>query len=146
MADKKIKIIEHGPYKVSGNILLQKEAIVGDGNGISEKWKKGEKFPEKEEYSLCRCGKSLNKPYCDGTHTTAGFDCTETAEHDLYYMMIGRKFSMVPRHQCQITAIFVLPEDSAIAETPLGNLSANQMILKKRKISSKNAAIVLPED
>jgi CDGSH-type Zn-finger protein len=84
MADKKIKIIEDGPYKVSGSIPLQKEIIIGDGNGISEKWEKGDKYSDKEEYHLCRCGKSSDKPYCDGTHTTAGVDCTETAEHDLF--------------------------------------------------------------
>jgi len=27
----------------------------------------------KEVMGLCRCGKSANKPYCDGSHKTAGF-------------------------------------------------------------------------
>lgn len=84
MADKRIKVTKDGPYKVSGNVPIQKQIIIGDGNGISEKWEKGEKYPEKEEYHLCRCGKSKNKPYCDGTHGIAEVDCTETAEHDLY--------------------------------------------------------------
>lgn len=25
-------------------------------------------------FSLCRCGQSLKKPYCDGTHKTCGFE------------------------------------------------------------------------
>ncbi len=28
---------------------------------------------EKGRVSLCRCGHSANKPYCDGTHKTVGF-------------------------------------------------------------------------
>ena len=34
---------------------------------------KGEKLPTEEFTFLCRCGGSANKPFCDGTHTTQGF-------------------------------------------------------------------------
>lgn len=35
---------------------------------------KGEPLPTKPAFSLCRCGHSANKPFCDGTHKTVGFD------------------------------------------------------------------------
>lgn len=82
--DKKVIISKNGPYLVSGNLPLAKEiAMVGESNE-PEEWKKGQKYPEKENYALCRCGKSKNKPYCDGTHTKVGFDGTETASKEKY--------------------------------------------------------------
>lgn len=67
---------------VSGDLPLAKEIIVADENGDSVGYKKGEKYQCPNEYSLCRCGKSKNKPFCDGSHTRAGFDGTETASMD----------------------------------------------------------------
>ena len=31
-------------------------------------------YETKEVVALCRCGRSQNKPFCDGTHSTVGFD------------------------------------------------------------------------
>jgi CDGSH-type Zn-finger protein/ferredoxin len=55
-----IKVSKDGPYLVSGGIELMGEI----------------EFPEdvsKEHYTLCRCGASNNKPFCDGTHNSINF-------------------------------------------------------------------------
>ncbi len=37
-------------------------------------------LPEgKTNVALCRCGASQNKPFCDGTHKSCGFQASETA-------------------------------------------------------------------
>lgn len=80
----KIKIIKNGPYLVSGKLPLGKEIIMPDGEGNPIVWKKGKSFPEQEEYALCRCGQSKNKPFCDGTHLKNKFNGKETARMDKY--------------------------------------------------------------
>lgn len=82
--NKKVVITKNGPYLVSGNLPLAKEIAVVGKSGEPEKWEKGQKYPQKENYALCRCGQSKNKPYCDGTHAKIGFDGTETASGEKY--------------------------------------------------------------
>jgi CDGSH-type Zn-finger protein/truncated hemoglobin YjbI len=48
-----------GPYEVCGPVRL----IGADG----------EAYGNRERRSLCRCGQSANKPFCDGSHEFAGF-------------------------------------------------------------------------
>jgi CDGSH-type Zn-finger protein len=69
MKKGKIIVSKDGPYLVSGNVPLEKEISVCDGKGIPIKWKKGKKYPCKKNCMLCRCGKSNDKPFCDGSHT-----------------------------------------------------------------------------
>ena len=54
-----IHIAKNGPYYVRGGIELS-DGDLGDG-------------ASQEHYTLCRCGKSGNKPRCDGSHWYAGF-------------------------------------------------------------------------
>ena len=54
-----IKIAPNGPYVVSGGIEL---ADTTWGEGAS-----------RNEFALCRCGSSKNKPFCDGTHWEINF-------------------------------------------------------------------------
>lgn len=54
-----IQIAKDGPYNVVGNIPIS----------LSDDLQP----PAKEHYSLCRCGASKNKPYCDGSHSDINF-------------------------------------------------------------------------
>ena len=54
-----VTITNDGPYAITGGIEL---IGVTFGEGAS-----------KEHYTLCRCGASKNKPFCDGTHWQVGF-------------------------------------------------------------------------
>jgi CDGSH-type Zn-finger protein len=68
-----VKISKNGPYIVSGNLPLGKETIGTNEGGESVKWQQGQKYPSQEQYALCRCGASRNKPFCDGTHASIRF-------------------------------------------------------------------------
>ena len=63
-----IKVRESGPYRVQGPFRLVDadgtEFDVGEEGGI---------------VALCRCGGSTTKPFCDGTHSRAGFEAAGRA-------------------------------------------------------------------
>jgi len=40
---------------------------------VALKGEKGESIPTMVVMSLCRCGGSKSKPFCDGTHSRIGF-------------------------------------------------------------------------
>jgi CDGSH-type Zn-finger protein len=53
-----IRVERGGPYYVTGGIALSGEL----------------QPPSREHYALCRCGRSRNKPFCDGAHHEVEFD------------------------------------------------------------------------
>ena len=67
MADVVIKSLPNGPYRATGPFQLIDPA----GNEIT--------VEEGRTVSLCRCGGSVNKPFCDGTHSRIGFQAAEAA-------------------------------------------------------------------
>lgn len=71
---KKIVVSKDGPYLVSGNIPLTVQIITPNREGFSWDWKQGKTFDTYSEYSLCRCGGSKTKPFCDGTHEKIRFE------------------------------------------------------------------------
>lgn len=82
--EKKIVVSKDGPYLVSGNIPLDLQVITPNKEGLSWDWKEGKTFQAKASYALCRCGRSKNKPFCDGTHSKIGFQGKETASRVPY--------------------------------------------------------------
>ena len=67
MSEVKITVKPNGPYRVEGPVKLV------DING--NEWD----LTGKPAFSLCRCGASVNKPFCDGTHSKMGFQAAEAA-------------------------------------------------------------------
>lgn len=67
--DARVEIVvrENGSYRVTGPIRL----IDADGNEYD--------LGGKNVISLCRCGGSTRKPFCDGTHSKIGFQGAERA-------------------------------------------------------------------
>jgi CDGSH-type Zn-finger protein len=80
----RISVSENGPYVVSGDVPLVRVEIVTNEQGESVAWRETERIPAGEGYTLCRCGRSHAKPFCDGSHSGGGFDGTETASHSDY--------------------------------------------------------------
>jgi CDGSH-type Zn-finger protein len=70
MAQVKITVRPNGPFRVEapeGSV----ELVDVDGNKFD--------LTGKPAFSLCRCGGSTNKPFCDGTHSRIGFQGAELA-------------------------------------------------------------------
>jgi CDGSH-type Zn-finger protein len=76
-----IRVTKNGPYIVFGNVPLFEMTIECDNKGIPARWVKGNNLQTPRIYSLCRCGQSENKPFCDGTHIKVNFDGTETSDN-----------------------------------------------------------------
>ena len=86
----KIVVAKDGPYLVSGKVPLNIQIITPNEEGFSWDWKNGKSFEAKDEYSLCRCGHSKNKPFCDNSHLKVKFNGTETASRKPYIRQAQR--------------------------------------------------------
>jgi len=75
----KIQIIKDGPYSVEGEIPVRDAASIGSRDGGVLNYRKEKEYDKTDTAKfLCRCGRSKNKPFCDGSHAKTGFDGTET--------------------------------------------------------------------
>ena len=95
---KKIRVSKDGPSICSGGIPLSVKEIRNDKEGYCSTWHDVTTYPLQEQYALCRCGHSKNKPFCDVTHTKIHFDGTETAKDEPYldraYRITGPTLSL----------------------------------------------------
>ena len=83
--EPEVHISKDGPYFIRGGVELQ-DVAWGDG-------------ASREHYTLCRCGGSKNKPFCDGTHwyidfkdderQTHGSAVEESVERELTWYRVG---------------------------------------------------------
>ena len=55
----KMRVKENGSIRVTGTV----DFVDADGNVVETK----------TDFSLCRCGASKEKPFCDGSHKAANF-------------------------------------------------------------------------
>jgi CDGSH-type Zn-finger protein len=80
MAEVTILVRKNGPYWVIGDFNL----VDAEGNPIAVPEEKRKMTPEGlPRVSLCRCGGSVIKPFCDGTHSKIGFIGAEEAVQKL---------------------------------------------------------------
>jgi CDGSH-type Zn-finger protein len=77
--EAKIIVTKDGPYIVSGGVPLTLQVIEPNKEGLSWDWREGKRFETGPEYRLCRCGHSMNKPFCDGSHARVHFEGRESA-------------------------------------------------------------------
>lgn len=61
-----IGVVEDIPLGCSGPLWLQ--------GGIAITSSDGEQYEIRNRITLCRCGASNNKPFCDGSHVSVGFN------------------------------------------------------------------------
>ena len=71
MADVTITVKQTGAYVIEGDVHLV------DHLGQTIPTTPGKRI------SLCRCGASTTKPFCDGTHSKIGFLAAEKAQADV---------------------------------------------------------------
>jgi CDGSH-type Zn-finger protein len=63
----KVTIRNNGPIRIEGEFTILDQ----DGNAYG--------LAGRTLISLCRCGQSANKPFCDGTHSKIAFKAEDKA-------------------------------------------------------------------
>jgi CDGSH-type Zn-finger protein len=64
-----VKVRDNGPLKITGHVR-----VVDAEGGLIRETEAGKAI------ALCRCGHSADKPFCDGKHSSEGFECCVRAD------------------------------------------------------------------
>jgi CDGSH-type Zn-finger protein len=83
-----IKVNRNGPYVIQEADIPNVTLVDHDGNVIPTTGKK--------KISLCRCGASTTKPFCDGTHSRIGFIGAEVAREEFDKANAGANNGALP--------------------------------------------------
>ena len=67
--EKSIGVVEDPSRKASGPLWIR--------GGIQVESASGKEYEVRNRMTLCRCGKSKNKPFCDGSHLVEEFETKE---------------------------------------------------------------------
>ena len=67
MAGTKVQVMTNGSLRIEGDF----EIVDAEGRPFG--------LAGRTKVSLCRCGQSANKPFCDSTHKTCGFESVSVA-------------------------------------------------------------------
>lgn len=81
---KRVSIIKNGPLHCFRRHSSFYKRNSQRRRGYCRTWCDVKTFALQEQYTLCRCGHSKNRSFCDGMHTKIHFDGTETAEDEPY--------------------------------------------------------------
>ena len=68
MSDTNVQVMPNGPLRITGGAIK-----ITDASGAAFD------LAGRTTVSLCRCGQSKNRPFCDGNHNMAGFKSDDKA-------------------------------------------------------------------
>jgi CDGSH-type Zn-finger protein len=146
-----ITVSKNGPYIVTGGVPLIQEEICNDDEGYCRTWRVAKKYPVQEQYALCRCGHSQNKPFCDGTHAKINFNGTETAGNEPYLrhprsirgpelelldyenLCVHARFCMRAGGIWNLTEQSDVPEAKMTAIEEAGNCPSGRLVIKDQE-------------
>ena len=133
-----IRVSKSGSYLVTGGIRLSHMVIEVDSEGYPYLWRETEVYPMKYSNALCRCGKSMTKPYCDGSHVKARFDGLETADRSPYIEKVreytGPELKLTDKRELCVGAGFCTRAGN------IWNLTVNSDTPRYRDTAIKEAA------
>lgn len=66
--DQSLAVVDDPSAKCSGPIWVKGGVQIQAADGFA--------YEKRNRVTLCRCGKSCNKPFCDGTHVRIGFEAS----------------------------------------------------------------------